>query len=72
MHKSTKTEPPVNRAMISLRTLAWQFDANRSAVRRWLRDAGIKPVVVGRGRNASIRYDIKDVEAWMQGRGSGD
>lgn len=53
---------------MSLKTLAGQLDADRSTVRRWLRDAGISPVVVGRGRNAAIRFDAHAVRAWLQSR----
>ncbi len=54
------------RLTVSLKTLARMLDAHRSSVRRWLRDAGIKPVVLGRGRNGAIRYLWGDVERWLQ------
>jgi hypothetical protein len=53
------------RLTVSLKTLARQLDAHRSSVRRWLREAGIRPVVLGRGRNGAIRYRWADVEAWL-------
>ena len=36
------------------------------SVRRWLSDAGIKPVVMGRGRNGAIRYRWRDIEDWLE------
>jgi hypothetical protein len=41
-------------------------DAHRSSVRRWLQEAGVKPVVLGRGRNGAIRYLWRDVERWLE------
>jgi len=56
--------PP--RLTISLKTLSELLDANRVSVRRWLSDAGIKPVVMGRGRNGAIRYRWRDIEGWLE------
>jgi hypothetical protein len=53
---------------VSLKTLAAMLDAHRSSVRRWLNDAGINPIVVGRGRNAAIRYRWRDIEHWLETR----
>jgi len=52
--------------MVSLKTLAGELDAHRSSVRRWLQEAGIKPVAIGCGRNGAIRYLRSDVEGWLQ------
>lgn len=60
---SPQTHQP--RLTVSLKTLAALLDADRSSVRRWLREANIKPVVLGRGRNGAIRYRWRDVEAWL-------
>jgi hypothetical protein len=54
------------RLTVSLKTLACMVDAHRSSVRRWLREAGVKPVVLGRGRNGAIRYLWRDVERWLE------
>ena len=54
--------------LVSLKTLADMVDADRSTVRRWLRDDGIRPVAVGRGRNGGIRYRWQDVETWLSSR----
>jgi hypothetical protein len=54
------------RLTVSLKTLALMVDAHRSSVRRWLQEAGVKPVVLGRGRNGAIRYLWRDVERWLE------
>ena len=53
------------RLTVSLKTLAALLDADRSSVRRWLKEAHVNPVVLGRGRNGAIRYRWRDVEAWL-------
>ena len=63
---STQARQP--RLTVSLKTLADLLDADRSSVRRWLAEASIKPVVLGRGRNGAIRYRWRDVEAWLDSR----
>jgi hypothetical protein len=54
--------------MLSLRTLALDWDVNRSTVRRLLSLAGIEPVVLGRGKNSSIRYPADEVDAYLKSR----
>lgn len=54
------------RLTVSLKTLSTKLDAHRSSVRRWLREARIRPVAIGRGRNGAIRYLWSDVEGWLQ------
>ena len=56
------------RLTISLKTLAVLLDADRSSVRRWLSNAGISPVAMGRGRNGAIRYRWRDIENWLESR----
>jgi hypothetical protein len=56
------------RLTVSLKTLAVMLDADRSSLRRWLKEASINPVVLGRGRNGAIRYRWRDVEAWLDSR----
>ena len=53
------------RLVVSLRTLADMLDAHRSSVQRWLQDAGIKPIALGRGKNGAIRYYWNDVKNWL-------
>lgn len=56
------------RLTVSLKTLARQLDAHRSSVRRWLNEAGIHPIALGRGRNAGIRYRWRDIQRWLETR----
>ncbi len=53
------------RLAVSLKTLAQLLDAHRGSVRRWLREAGIQPIAIGRGRNGAIRYHWKEIETWL-------
>lgn len=54
------------RLTVSLGTLARMLDAHRTSVRRWLQEAGIKPVVLGRGRKGAIRYLWTDIAEWLE------
>lgn len=56
------------RLTVSLKTLAQMLDAHRSSVRRWLQQAGIRPIAFGRGRNGAIRYKWCDVQDWIESR----
>jgi len=56
------------RLTVSLKTLASLLDAHRSSVRRWLDEAGVQPIVLGRGRNGAIRYRWRDIEEWLESR----
>jgi hypothetical protein len=60
------------RLTVSLKTLARMLDAHRSSIRRWLQEAGIRPVVLGRGRNGAIRYRWRDIQEWVASRQSTD
>jgi hypothetical protein len=57
-----------NDGMVSLAELERELAASRTAIRRWLREAGIPALVMGNGRNASIRYRAGDVEKWIASR----
>ena len=59
---------PCEPLAISLRTLAEQLDTTRSSVRRWLSEAGIRPIAIGRGRKGAIRYRWSDVRDWLESR----
>ena len=50
---------------VSLKTLAQRLDASRSTVRRWLREAGIRPLAIGNGPKGAIRYRWSDIKAWV-------
>ncbi len=54
--------------LISLTTLAHRLDADPSSVRRWLRDAGVKPLAMSDGPKGALRYRWPDVEAWLHSR----
>ena len=54
------------RLAVSLKTLANQLDTTRTSVRRWLSEAGIQPIALGRGPNGTIRYRWSDVKAWLE------
>jgi hypothetical protein len=56
------------RLTVSLKTLARMLDAHRSSVRRWLQQAGIRPIVLGHGRNGAIRYKWSDIQEWLESR----
>jgi transposase len=56
------------RLTVSLKTLAQMLDAHRSSVRRWLQQAGIRPIVLGKGRSGAIRYKWRDVQEWIESR----
>jgi predicted DNA-binding transcriptional regulator AlpA len=53
---------------ISLKTLAIRLDASRDSVRRWLNDAGIRPIAMSNGAKGAIRYRWSEVQAWLQAR----
>lgn len=69
MHVTDRLQVPEQkgseRLTVSLKTLADMLDAHRSSVRRWLNQAGINPVVLGRGKNGAIRYRWSDVYDWL-------
>ncbi len=65
------TNPPSDgedHRLISLKSLSKLLDAHRQSVRRWLNEAGIRAVVMGRGRNGAIRYRWCDIERWLEQR----
>lgn len=65
MVTKTATAQQPEPLLVSLTTLAEQLDAHRSTVRRWLRQAGIRPIAIGRGINGAIRYRWSDVQTWL-------
>jgi len=56
------------RLTVSIKTLAKLLDAHRSSVRRWLIQAGVRPIAMGRGHNGAIRYHWSDIKVWLQTR----
>ncbi len=63
-----KAKNKTKQLTVSLKTLASLLDAHRSSIRRWLNEAGIKPIVLGRGRNGAIRYRWEDIDSWLESR----
>ncbi len=66
--RKAAAKQPAERMAVSLKTLAEQLDTTRLSVRRWLREAGIRPVAIGRGRKGAIRYRWSDVRQWFDSR----
>ena len=64
-NKEKMRQEKSQRLTVSLKTLSNMLDAHRSSVRRWLRDAGVRPIVLGRGRNGAIRYLWHDIQNWL-------
>lgn len=54
-----------SRRLVSLKALAQMLDTTRTSARRWLQQAGVQPVAIGRGRNGAIRYRWRDVQVWL-------
>ena len=53
---------------VSLKAIAELLDTTRSSARRWLKEAGIRPISLGRGAKGAIRYRWAEVEAWLKSR----
>jgi hypothetical protein len=66
--KNSPNNSENERLAVSLNTLAGMLDAHRSSVRKWLQEAGIRPIVLGRGRNGAIRYRWRDINEWLKSR----
>ena len=64
--KDSREKNQNERLVVSLKTLANMLDSHRSSVRRWLKEAGIRPIVLGRGRNGAIRYRWCEIQDWLE------
>jgi hypothetical protein len=62
---SVDWKPPEKFRILSLKSIAEMLDTTRSSARRWLKEAGIRPVALSRGAKGAIRYKWKDIEAWL-------
>jgi hypothetical protein len=60
--------PPDEFKAVSLKSIAGLLDTTRSSTRRWLKEAGIRPISLGRGAKGAIRYRWTEVEAWLKSR----
>jgi len=57
-----------NLRTLSLKSIAELLDTTRTSARRWLKEAGIKPISFGHGANGAIRYKWQDIELWFNSR----
>jgi predicted DNA-binding transcriptional regulator AlpA len=62
--------PPAEFRAVSLKAIAELLDTTRSSARRWLKEAGVRPISFGRGAKGAIRYRWSEVQAWLQSRES--
>ena len=60
--------PPAEFRAVSLKAIAELLDTTRSSARRWLKEAGVRPISLGRGAKGAIRYRWSEVEAWLKSR----
>lgn len=65
---SVDRAPPEAFRAVSLKAIAALLDTTRSSARRWLKEAGIRPISLGRGAKGAIRYRWTDIEAWLKSR----
>jgi len=72
MHQGDSKQSQSERLAVSLNTLSRLLDAHRSSVRRWLKEAGIQPIVLGEGRNGAIRYRWHDIQRWLKAKEHAD
>ena len=72
MGRRTELDGAAHLRLVSLRSIATLVDAHRSTVRRWLATAGIRPVIIGRGRKGAIRYRWSDIERWIESLEEGE
>jgi hypothetical protein len=60
--------PPEEFRAVSLKSIAELLDTTRSSARRWLKEAGVRPLSFGRGAKGAIRCRWTEVEVWLQSR----
>ena len=68
MNDSDAWTPPDEFRAVSLKAIAELLDTTRSSARRWLREAGVRPISLGRGAKGAIRYRWTEVEVWLKSR----
>src|SRR3978361_1020853 len=68
LDKSTKQSETKEQHLVSLKKISADWEVDRATARRLLRDAGIQPLILGNGRNGSIRYALAEIQAWLQSR----
>ncbi len=68
MRKTAQLDSDLEPLAISLKALATRLDTSRSSVRRWLSEAGIRPIAMGNGPKSAIRYRWSEVRSWLEAR----
>lgn len=58
--------PLVDEEYVSLRELAERMKCSRHTIRRHLREGGVKAIMLGSGRNATVRYVRREVEDFLR------
>lgn len=61
-------KPPDKFRTMSLKSVAGLLDTTSSSARRWLKEAGVRPIALGRGARGAIRCKWEDIEAWLKSR----
>ena len=59
-------EKLVEERLVSLRELAGRWGCSRATVKRRLEGAGIRPLLMGSARNATVRFVLREVEAFLK------
>jgi len=59
-------DPPDKFQTISLKSIAELLDTTRSSARRWLKEAGIRPIALSKGARGAIRYRWPDIQNWLE------
>lgn len=67
---TTNIKPSSQGRFVTLKALSERLDADRSTVRRWLREAGVPAFAMGDGPRSAIRYRLDEVEQWLEERPS--
>jgi excisionase family DNA binding protein len=65
--RAMKTPTPlVDEEYITLRDLAERLRCSRNTIRRHLREGGVKAILLGSGRNATVRYVRREVDDFLR------
>ena len=67
-HKTRYANDDGELRLVSLKRISELVDAHRSTVRRYLTEADIHPIAIGRGRRGAIRYRWRDITRWLTSR----
>lgn len=56
----------LEKRLVSLAFLSERWGVHRATARRYLSEAGIRPFLFGTAKNATIRYDIAEVDRFLK------